>query len=501
MSASPTPVAAAPSTLPNWVDGRFTRVEASGSLRVMNPATGEPLARVPLSGAEDVGRAVAGARRALRDWRETPPTDRVQPLFRLKALLERDFEELSRSVTIECGKTLAEARGEVRRAIENVEVACGVPSLMQGRFLEDIARGIDEFMIRQPVGVVAVIAPFNFPAMIPFWFLPYALACGNAVVVKPSEKTPLTMHRVASLLDEAGFPPGTVAMTHGGREAVDALLDHPDIAAISFVGSSPVARKIYARAAANGKRVQCQGGAKNPVVVLEDADLDAAAATIAESGFGCAGQRCLAASLVVTVGGAHAPVRDRLADAAGRRVVGNGLDEGVEMGPVIRAESRDRIEALIGQAVDDEGARAVVDGRGANIAGLPGGAFVRPTVLDALPPGGEIARTEIFGPVLGLIPVEDIEAALALVNGGEFGNMACLFTNDGRAARRFRREALTGNVGINVGVAAPMAFFPFSGWRGSFFGDLHAQGAHAVEFYTQTKVVVERWPRDASRRF
>ena len=488
-------------TLPNFIGGSYLTPFASATLPVFNPATGELLFRIPLSGPEDVGRAVASARDALREWRETPPGDRVQPLFRLKALLERDFEEISRVVTTECGKTLAESRGELRRAIENVEVACGIPSLMQGRVLEDIARGIDEFMIRQPVGVVAVIAPFNFPAMIPFWFLPYALACGNTVVMKPSEKTPLTMQRVTQLLTEAGFPPGVVQVTHGGREAVSALLEHPDIAAVSFVGSSPVARAVYAQAAGNGKRVQCQGGAKNPVVVLEDADIEAAVGTVAESAFGCAGQRCLAASLAITVGGAHEPFRDLVSAAAESRVVGSGLDEAVDMGPVIREDSRERIEGLIGQAVDREDARAVVDGRGARVPGLEDGFFVRPTVLDGLPVEGEIARTEIFGPVLGIIRVDSIEDAVAFVNGGEFGNMACLFTNDGRAARRFRHEVLTGNVGINVGVAAPMAYFPFSGWRGSFFGDLHAQGAHAIEFYTQTKVVVERWPRDASKRF
>ena len=488
-------------TLPNFIGGSYLAPSASETLPVLNPATGEILFRIPLSGPEDVGRAVASARDALREWRETPPGDRVQPLFRLKALLERDFEAISRVVTTECGKTLAESRGELRRAIENVEVACGIPSLMQGRVLEDIARGIDEFMIRQPVGVVAVIAPFNFPAMIPFWFLPYALACGNTVVMKPSEKTPLTMQWVTQLLTEAGFPPGVVQVIHGGREAVSALLEHPDVAAVSFVGSSPVARAVYARAAGNGKRVQCQGGAKNPVVVLEDADIEAAVGTVAESAFGCAGQRCLAASLAITVGSAHESFRDLVSAAAESRVVGSGLDEAVDMGPVIRKDSRERIEGLIGQAVDREDARAVVDGRGARVPGHEGGFFVRPTVLDGLPAEGEIARTEIFGPVLGIIRVGSIEDAVAFVNGGEFGNMACLFTNDGRAARRFRHEVLTGNVGINVGVAAPMAYFPFSGWRGSFFGDLHAQGAHAIEFYTQTKVVVERWPRDASKRF
>ncbi len=487
--------------LPNYIGGRFVAAAGDASAAVVNPATGSELSRIPLSGAEEVSLAVASASDAFRAWRETPPTDRIQPLFRLKALLERDFEELARSVTLEAGKTLAEARGEVRRAIENVEVACGIPSLMQGRVLEDIARGIDEFMIRQPLGVVAVIAPFNFPAMIPFWFLPYALACGNAVVVKPSDKTPLTVHRVIALLEEAGFPPGVVQVVHGGRDAVEALLDHPDVAAVSFVGSSPVARAVYRRAAAKGKRVQCQGGAKNPVVVLPDADMTAAAATVAESAFGCAGQRCLAASLAVTVGGAGDAFAEAVAAEAAGRVVGSGLDESVEMGPVIRDESRRRIEGLIAQAVEIEDARPVVDGRGLSVAGHEDGYFVGPTVLDRLPAEGEIARTEIFGPVLGLIRVETVEHALAFVNSGEYGNMACIFTNDGPSARRFRRDALTGNIGVNVGVAAPMAFFPFSGWRGSFFGDLHAQGAHAVEFYTQTKVVVERWPRDASRRF
>ncbi len=487
--------------LANYISGAWISPATDDWLDVPDPATGELLARTPQSGPEEVGLAVESAFRALRDWREVPPTDRVQPLFRLKALLERDFEELSRVVTCECGKTLAESRGEMRRAVENVEVACGIPTLMQGRMLEDIARGLDEFMVRQPVGVVAVIAPFNFPGMIPFWFLPYALACGNAVVLKPSEKTPLTMERVAGLFEEAGFPPGVLQMVQGGRSAVEALLDHPDIAAVSFVGSSPVARAVYARAAASGKRVQCQGGAKNPVVVLPDAGMDMAVSAVAESAFGCAGQRCLAASLAVTVGEAHAPFRDGVAEAARGRVVGSGLDESVEMGPVIREESRDRIESLIAAAVDREGAKPVVDGRHRSVSGFEDGYFVGPTVLDGLPPAGEVAGTEIFGPVLGLIPVRTVDEAIRFVNGGDYGNMASVFTSDGRAARRFRREVRTGNVGVNVGVAAPMAFFPFSGWRGSFFGDLHAQGAHAVEFYTQTKVVVERWPHDASRRF
>jgi len=484
----------------NYIGGSWRQPTASETLNVLNPATGEVLARVGLSTAEEVDRAVQAARAAFPDWRRTPAVERVQYLFKLRDLLEQHFEELSRTVTLENGKTLEEARGEVRRAVENVEVACGIPSLMQGYLSEDIARGIDELMIRQPVGVGAALCPFNFPAMIPFWFMPYALACGNTFLVKPSERVPLTMVRMFELIEQVQLPPGVLNLVHGSRQTAEAILDHPGIQAISFVGSTPVARQVYARAAATGKRAQVQGGAKNPIIVLPDADLESTTRIVADSAFGSAGQRCLAASLAVTVGEARDGFVPAIAQAAAERVVGNGLQEGVQMGPVISAASRDRIERLIGQG-EAEGAQVLVDGRGTRIPGGEGGFFVRPTVLSEVQAEGETFKTEIFGPVLGLLHVSTIEQAIELVNSGQYGNMACLFTSSGAAARKFRYEAEVGNIGINIGVAAPMAFFPFSGWRESFFGVLHGQGRDAVEFYTQEKVVVERWPKEWSRKF
>jgi malonate-semialdehyde dehydrogenase (acetylating)/methylmalonate-semialdehyde dehydrogenase len=474
-------------TLKNYVAGRWEAASATSSLPVHNPATGDIITAAPLSGASDVGRAVQAASDALKTWRRTPPGDRIQPLFRLKALLDSQFTEIARLITQECGKTLAESEGELRRGIENVEVATGIPSLMMGSNLEDIASGIDELMIRQPVGVVAIITPFNFPGMIPLWFLPYAVACGNTVVVKPSEKTPTTMARILELVEAAGFPPGVVNLVHGGKEAVDALLQHPDVRAISFVGSTPVARYIYSQAAAHGKRVQCQGGAKNPVVILPDADMDMTTRIVADSAFGCAGQRCLASSVAITVAEASTIFTQQISDAASTRKVGYGLDKGVEMGPVISAESRTRVEGLIG--------------KGIAVPGYERGNFLRPTVLADVDPAGEIARTEIFGPVLSVMRVDTVEEAIDLVNRSSFGNMACLFTSSGSAARQFRYETRVGNVGINVGVAAPMAYFPFSGWKDSFFGDLHAQGRDAIDFFTEKKVVVERWPATWSRKF
>ncbi|MFN8481841.1 MAG: CoA-acylating methylmalonate-semialdehyde dehydrogenase [Anaerolineae bacterium] len=486
--------------LHNYINGKWRRSSATGYLPVTNPATGETLAETPLTPGEDVDTAAQAAKAALLEWRQTPATERIQYLFKLKMLLEEHFDEIARVTTQECGKTLAESQGELRRGIENVEVAIGIPSLMQGYNNEDIARGVDEHMLRQPVGVVAAITPFNFPGMIPLWFLPYAIACGNTFILKPSEKAPLTMSRVFDLMDALGLPPGVIGMVNGGRETVDAILDHPDIRAISFVGSSAVARYVYSRAAANGKRAQCQGGAKNPVVVLPDADMEMTTRIIADSSFGCAGQRCLASSIAVTVGAARDMFTPHIADAAASRRVGYGLDDGVEMGPVISLESKQRIEQLIGEGAS-QGARVVVDGRNAAIPGYERGSFVGPTILDDVVPGSETARTEIFGPVLSLMHVETIEDAIRLVNSGSYGNMACLFTSSGAAARQFRYAVDAGNVGINIGVAAPMAFFPFSGWKDSFFGDMHAQGKDAVEFYTQKKIVVERWPREWSRKF
>jgi malonate-semialdehyde dehydrogenase (acetylating)/methylmalonate-semialdehyde dehydrogenase len=484
----------------NYIRGQWQASTATETLPIRNPATAEVLVSAPISPAQDVAKAVDAAREALGEWRRTPPGDRIQPLFKLKALLDTHFADLARVITQECGKTLAESEGELKRGLENVEVATGIPSLMLGSNLEDIASGIDELMIRQPVGVVAAITPFNFPGMIPLWFLPYAVACGNTLVLKPSEKTPMTMGRMFELIEMAGFPAGVVNLVHGGKTVVDALLDHPDVRAISFVGSTPVARYVYSRAAANGKRAQCQGGAKNPIVILPDADMDMTTRIAADSAFGCAGQRCLASSVVITVAEASEVFTRQITDAATNRKVGYGLEAGVEMGPVISAESRQRIEGLIAQGVA-AGARPIVDGRAAKISGYEKGNFIRPTVLADVDPTSEIARTEIFGPVLSVMRARSVDEAIDIVNRSAFGNMACLFTTSGAAARQFRYEARVGNIGINVGVAAPMAYFPFSGWKDSFFGDLHAQGRDAIDFYTEKKIVVERWPATWSRKF
>ncbi|MDQ4076167.1 MAG: CoA-acylating methylmalonate-semialdehyde dehydrogenase, partial [Chloroflexota bacterium] len=467
---------------------------------VTNPASGKTLATVTLTPAAEVDEAVQAAQEAYREWRRTPITDRVQPLFCFKALLEEHLDEIARIITDECGKTYKESVGEMRRGIENVETACGAPILMQGYNNEDIARGIDEHMIRQPLGVVAAITPFNFPGMIPLWFLPYAVATGNTFILKPSEKVPMTTQRLLELAEEAGFPAGVLSLVNGGKATVDALLDHPLVRAISFVGSTSVAKYIYSRATANGKRAQCQGGAKNPVVVMPDADMDTTTRIMADSAFGCAGQRCLAASVAITVGEARTTFTERIADAAASRKVGYGLDEATEMGPVITPESKSRIEGLIEKGAQ-EGATVLVDGRQKQVSGFENGYWVFPTVLDEVNPEGEIAKTEIFGPVLSLMHARTIDEAIDLVNARSYGNMACIFTSSGAAARQFRYAADAGNIGVNIGVAAPIAFFPFSGWNESFFGDLHAQSHHGVEFYTQTKVVVERWPEEWSRQF
>ena len=449
--------------LRNYVGGAWRACSGSATADVWNPATGDVIARVRASDADDVGAAVAAAAAAALEWRRVPPNDRAQYLFRLKALLEPRIEDLARSITEEHGKVLAEARGEVRRAIDNVDMACGTPAL------------------------------FNFPLMIPCWFLPYAIACGNPFVLKASERTPRTAALLFEILHELGLPPGVVGLVHGDAATAELLIDHPEVRAVSFVGSTPAARAVYARAAAGGKRAQAQGGAKNSLVVLPDAPSLPVAQIAAESAFGNAGQRCLAGGSAIVVGAASDGFVDAIAALAASRRLGNGVDDGVDLGPVITEASRARVEGLIGVGAD-EGARLVVDGRKAAVDGSHGGFFVGATVLDGVAPASTLATTEVFGPVLGITRARDLDEAIRLVNGGSFGNMACLFTSSGKAARRFRYEAQVGNVGINVGVAQPMASFPFSGWGDSFFGDLHAHGHHAVEFFTQTKVVVERWP-------
>jgi malonate-semialdehyde dehydrogenase (acetylating)/methylmalonate-semialdehyde dehydrogenase len=484
----------------NCVAGEWRKGGSSEAVDVFNPATAEVLASVPLASSEDAAAAVNAASAAFPEWRRTPPQNRIQYLFKFKQLLEQHADEIARMTTRENGKTFAESRAELQRGIENVEVACGIPTLMQGYNLEDVAGGIDEIMIRQPLGVTAAITPFNFPSMIPLWFLPYAIACGNTFILKPSERVPLTARLLVDLLHQTGLPKGVVNLVVGAKPAVDALLRHPDVRAISFVGSTAVARYIYAEGAAHGKRVQCQGGAKNHVVVMPDADLEMSARIISDSAFGCAGQRCLAVSAAITVGDATKKVTDAIVGLASELRVGNGLSEGVQMGPVISPASKSRIEKLIAKGVEGD-ARVVLDGRNARIEGGEQGAFLKPTILSNIPADHELASIEIFGPVLALQTADTLDDAIQILSRSRYGNAASIFTSDGNAARKFRYDAPAGNIGVNIGVAAPMAYFPFSGWKDSFLGVLHGQGRDGVEFYTDKKVVIERWPKEWTRKF
>jgi malonate-semialdehyde dehydrogenase (acetylating)/methylmalonate-semialdehyde dehydrogenase len=450
------------------------------------------IGRTPLSTAADVDAAVQAAATAFPAWRDTPVNARAQVLYKYKARLEEHFEELARTVTTEHGKTLDESRGSVRRAIECVEVACGAPSLMQGFGLEDIAAGIDCHVVRQPLGVVAAIAPFNFPAMVPLWFLPFAIVTGNTFVLKPSEQVPLSQRRMAELLQQCDLPPGVVNLVNGGRDVVNAICDHPGIRAVSFVGSTPVAKHVYARATASGKRVQALGGAKNFVVVMPDADFDRSIATITESFYGCAGERCLAGSMLVPVGDAHQPARERIVESARALKVGDGLEPGVKMGPVISAAHRDRVLQYIDKGAA-EGAKLVLDGRGARVPERPNGYFVGPTVFDDVSPRMTIGRDEIFGPVASIAPVKTLEEAIAMMQAHPNANATSIFTSSGKAAREFAKHATASMVGVNIGVAAPMAYFPFGGAKDSFFGDLKAHGRDGIEFYTDKKVTITRW--------
>ena len=479
-------------TLKNYVNGEWVPSQSGELLEVRNPATGELVARVPLSTEDEVNQAVAAAKAAFQEWRETPPMVRARYMFRLKALMEERFEDLARTIVQEHGKILDEARGEVRRAIENVEAAAGIPSLMMGYNAEDIAVGIDEECIRQPIGVFAAIAPFNFPAMVPFWFLPYAVATGNTYIVKPSEVCPVSQNRLFELLDEADFPPGVVNLVNGAKGVVDVLLAHPDVAGVSFVGSTPVAKYIYATAAAHGKRAQCQAGAKNCLVVMPDAVLDRTVPNILSSAFGTAGQRCLAGALVLAVGEVYEPLKAQLVEGASRIKLGYGLEEGVQMGPVVSRKAKERILGYIEKGLE-EGAELILDGRNVRVEGYPNGHFVGPTIFDRVRPEMTIAREEIFGPVLGIIPVADFDEALAIIEGLPYGNASSIFTTSGKWAREFKYRVRTGNVGINIGIAAPVATFPFGGMKDSFFGDLHGQGRDAIRFFTDCKIVITRW--------
>jgi malonate-semialdehyde dehydrogenase (acetylating)/methylmalonate-semialdehyde dehydrogenase len=476
--------------LSNFINGRWTSASATEYLDVRNPARGELLARTPMSSGADVDAAVAAAAAAYPGWSETPPVIRARSMFAFRDRLETHFEELARLVTTEHGKTLDESRGSVRRAIECVEVACGAPSLLMGYGLENIAAGIDCTAMRQPIGVCAAIAPFNFPAMVPLWFLPFAVACGNTFVLKPSEQVPLSQQRIFELLETCDLPPGVVNLVHGGQGVAEAICDHPGIRAVSFVGSTSVARLVYQRATRAGKRVQALGGAKNFIVVMPDADLDRAIPIIAESFYGCAGERCLAGSILVPVGHSHAEVRDRMVAAAEGLRVGDGLEPGIDMGPVISARHKDRVLGYIEAGVA-EGAQLVADGRRRT---LPSdGYFVGPTVFDQVSLEMTIGREEIFGPVATLAPVKGLDEVFDMMHRHPNANATSIFTSSGKAAREFAHRATASMVGVNIGVAAPMAYFPFGGARDSFFGDLKVHGRDAFEFYTDKKVTISRW--------
>jgi malonate-semialdehyde dehydrogenase (acetylating)/methylmalonate-semialdehyde dehydrogenase len=475
--------------VPALIGGRFQESGSDEVDPIYDPATGETIALLPYSTPEEIDRAVRAASDAFPAWADTPVPDRAQVMFRFKALLEDLFEELSRLVTHENGKTLAEARGEVRRAIEVVELACGAPTLMMGTNLDQIAEGIDEELVRFPVGVVAGITPFNFPNMVPLWMIPLAVACGNTFVHKPSQRTPLSAIRIAELLTEAGLPDGVFNVVHGAKDSVDALLTHPDVAAVSFVGSAGVAAYIYATGAANGKRVQALGGAKNHLLVMDDADLDKTVTALLSSAFGNAGQRCLAGSVAVGVGSLGDALVEELSDQAGRLTVGPGMEPATDMGPVIREERRKELIGYIEQG-EEVGATLVSDGRG---VGPSDGFFLGPTIFDRVTPDMALWRDEMFGPVLSVVRASDIDEALDIMNASSYGNAASIFTTSGANARAFKRRAEAGMLGVNVGVAAPMAFFPFTGWKNSFFGDLHATGKDGIRFYTRHKVVTSRW--------
>jgi len=472
-----------------YINGAWESVLGRKAGSVTNPATGQVMAEVPYATVEDIDRAVQAAHEAFLKWRDVPVVDRVQPLYRFKALLEKYANEVAAILTRENGKTADDAKAEVRRMIQMVEVACGMPSLMMGDSLNDVAAGIDCKTIRQPIGVCAGITPFNFPAMVPMWMYPFAIACGNTFVLKPSEKVPLTPTRVIELLHDSGLPAGVISLVHGDKVAVDALLHHPMVKAVSFVGSTPVAKYIYTTAAAQSKRVQALGGAKNHLIVMADADMPKTVEAIIGSAFGAAGERCLAGSVLVPVGDAAGPLLDLLVKRTKELAVGDGSQPGVEMGPLVTSDHCKRVAGYIEKGVA-EGATPLVDGRERKASG---GFFLGPTIFDNVTPEMTIAKEEIFGPVLSVIRVQTLDDAIALVNRSPFGNATAIFTTNGKSAREYSSRCEVGMVGVNVGVAAPMAFFPFAGWKNSFFGDLHAHGKDAVAFYTEQKVIMSRW--------
>ena len=485
-------------TVSLWIDGKKTAARSARAGDVTNPATGAVIRKVPLCNAADIDAAVQSAKRAFPEWREATPLRRARVLARFRELLESHRSELAQRITEEHGKTLADAAGSVQRGLEVAEFASGVPHLLKGEHAEDVGRGIDCHSMLQPLGVCAGITPFNFPAMVPLWMFPVAIACGNSFVLKPSEKVPSASMLMAELFKQAGLPDGVLNVVHGDKDAVDAILAHPDIAALSFVGSTPIARYIYETAAKNGKRVQALGGAKNHAVVLPDADLEFTADALVGAGYGSAGERCMAVSAVVAVGDVGDRLVARIRDKAAKLPVGPGDRAGVEMGPLITRAHRDKVRGYVDAGVE-QGAKLVLDGRAFEVSGHADGHFIGPTLFDDVKPDMTIYRDEIFGPVLSVLRAGSLDDAIALVNANPYGNGTAIFTRSGAAARRFQNEVQVGMVGINVPIPVPMAFFSFGGWKQSLFGDLHVHGMEGVYFYTRRKVVTTRWPAEAEQ--
>ncbi len=478
--------------LRNYIGGRWVDSKATETGDVFNPALGEKIAEVPYTTPEETRAAVQAAHEAYPAWRRTPPLERARVLFKLKNLLEENFEEIARTVTIENGKNLHESRGSVRRGIEVVEVATGVPSLMQGLYLEDIARGIDSEVVSQPIGVFTAIAPFNFPAMVPLWFLPMAVACGNTFIAKASDKNPMSQQKLFEIIDQAGFPPGVVNLVNGAKDTVDTLIEDPRVKGVSFVGSTAVAHAVYKKAAEHGKRVQALGGAKNFLIVMPDADMEASVRIITESCYGCAGERCLAGSVIVMVGDAYEKFRDLFVDAAKSLRLGNGLSDDTDLGPVVTASHREHVLGFIEKGIA-EGADLILDGRDGHVEEHPNGFFLGASVFDDVKPDMAIATEEIFGPVATLLRARDFDQAMEFATASRYANASSIFTTSGKWAREFRYRSHASMLGVNIGVAAPMAFFPFGGSKGSFFGDRKATGKQAIDFYTDQKVVISRW--------
>ncbi|MGB2581269.1 MAG: CoA-acylating methylmalonate-semialdehyde dehydrogenase [Thermoplasmata archaeon] len=479
--------------LKNFVNGEWIESSTSKYLDIENPTTAKSIGQVPMTTADETNAAIEAAQEAWQSWRETPPITRARLMFRLKEIMEGHFENIARIMVQEQGKTIDEARGETRRTIENVEVAAGIPSLMMGYNLEDgAASGIDEEAVVTPLGVFGAICPFNFPAMIPFWFWPYAVASGNTVILKSSKQVPLTQAYIFKLVEEAGFPAGVVNLLNGSHEVADAMMEHPAMKGISFVGSTPIAKYVYKKSSENGKRVQAQGGAKNSLVVMPDAVLARTVPNMLASFFGCAGQRCLAGANLVAVGDVAEPVLNKFVEGAKKIKVGYGLDESVNMGPVVSGAAKKSILGYIEKGVE-EGAKLVLDGRGIKVPGYEAGHFIGPTIFKDVTPDMTIAKDEIFGPVVAFMAMDTLDDAIEFINSSPFGNAASIYTQSGRSAKDLRYKVNAGNIGINVGVVAAMAFFPFGGFKDSFFGDLHGQGRDAVTFYTDRKVVITRW--------